>query len=211
MVAAFLGTPRQALYEAEAQLYVGSRSVDVDPESQDVSGSRAAGLSFLASAFTDLIDTREVAERALAVTGVPRTVQEIEDAVTASTGPATLLVTVTVVDRDPAVAAEIANGVADEFVNLLQEQEAIQSGDQSGDEAAPVSVFERAILPTTPLGTSLVRNMFLAMVFGTFLAVGVVVLLEYLDLTIKSADDAQTRLQLPVLGALPLDPTGTRG
>jgi capsular polysaccharide biosynthesis protein len=211
LVAAFLGTPRQNQYEAEAQLYVGSRSVDLDPDSQDVSGNRAAGLSFLASSFADMLDTRSVAERALAVTGVSRTIEEVENAVTASTQPATLLVTITVVDRDPSVAAELANGVADEFVGLLQEQEDLQSGGPEADRVAPVSVFERAVLPTKPLSNSLARNLFLAAVFGTFLAVGVVVLLEYLDLTIKNADDAQNRLQLPVLGALPLDPVSARG
>lgn len=211
MLAAYFGTPRQDLYEAQSQLYVGSRSVDLDPASQDVSGNRAAGLSFLASSFADMLDTRTVAERALERTGVDRTVGEVEQAVSAVAAPATLLVSVLVVDEEPAVAAELANGVADEFVELLQEQEDLQADEDTDSDAAPVSVFERAVVPTTPLANDLTRNLFLAAVFGTFLAIGVVVLLEYLDLTIKSADDVQNRLQLPVLGVLPLDASSARG
>jgi len=199
------------MYEAQSQLYVGSRSVDLDPESQDVSGNRAAGLSFLASSFADMLDTRTVAEGALARTDVPMTVDEVEDAVSATAAPASQLVTITVVDENPAVAAALANGVADEFVSLLQEQEDLQAGPDNDAQVAPVSVFERAVLPTEPLSSPLTRNVLLATIFGTFVAIGVVVLLEYLDLTIKNADDAQNRLQLPVLGALPLDLSGGRG
>jgi capsular polysaccharide biosynthesis protein len=48
-------------------------------------------------------------------------------------------------------------------------------------------------------------------VFGLLMGIGFVVLLEYLDLTIRSADDAQQRLQLPALGAIPLDSRLVRG
>lgn len=158
-----------------------------------------------------MLDTRTVAERALERTGVHRTVEEVESAVRAVAAPATLLVSVLVVDEEPTVAAELANGVADEFVELLQEQEDLQADEDADSDVAPVSVFERAVVPGTPLASNLARNLFLASVFGTFLAIGAVVLLEYLDLTIKSADDVQSRLQLPVLGVLPLDPSLARG
>lgn len=205
---AYLATPRDPVYAAEAQLYVGSRSLDFSAGSQDVSGNRAAGLSFLASSFADMIDTRIVAERALAATNLPITVEEAENATTAIAMPATLLITVRTVHSDPAIANELANGVADVFVDLVEEEE--RQTAEAVDAPAPVSVFERSVLPTAPLPSSLNRNLFLAAIFGSLVAVGVVVLLEYLDLTIKNVDDAQQRLQLPVLGAIPFDPSASR-
>jgi capsular polysaccharide biosynthesis protein len=115
-----------------------------------------------------------------------------------------------VVDRDPATAAALANGVADSFVQLINDQEREQTTSTDTSSAAPVSVYEHAVLPTHPEPTGLFQNLILAALFGLLVAGGLMVLLEYLDITIKSADDAQQRLQLPVLGAIPNDPSIAR-
>lgn len=204
-------TPRSSTYIATSRLYVGSRTIDLDPTSQDVSGNRAAGLGFLANTFANMLQSRTVAEQAVALSGVPLTVEEADAAITAFAEPATALITVRVSDSDPAVAADLANGVADSFVDFLQAQESQLALPDDADAPAPVSVYEHAVLPTTPQPSNLFRNLVLATMFGILVAVGIVVLLEYLDLTIKSADDAQHRLQLPVLGAIPLDSRLVRG
>ncbi|MGI8663281.1 MAG: YveK family protein [Acidimicrobiales bacterium] len=154
-----------------------------------------------------MISTRTVAEKALARTNVALSVEDAQREIAATAEVGTQLITVQVVDHDPATAAALANAVADGFVDLINEQERQQStGTDASKTPAPVSVYEHAVLPTTPEPSSLFRNLLLAAMFGLIVAVGVVVLLEYLDLTIKSTDDAQQRLQLPVLGAIPIDP-----
>jgi capsular polysaccharide biosynthesis protein len=55
-----------------------------------------------------------------------------------------------------------------------------------------------------PESTGLTRNLFLGALFGLVIAVAIIGLLEYLDVTIKTAAEAERRLELPVLGALPL-------
>ena len=159
-----------------------------------------------------MLNTRTAAEQAIAESGVGLTVTQAEDAITAFAEPGSLLITMRVVHSDPSVARSLANGLADSFVTLLRDQEsqlALRSSD--ADVPAPVSVFEYAVLPTTPQPTSLVKNLLLAAVFGLLAGIGWAVLLEYLDLTIRSADDAQHRLHLPALGAIPLDSRLVRG
>lgn len=209
--AGYVITPQSTDYTAEAHLYVGSRSIDIDPTSQDISNDRFAGLSFLASSYANMLLTRTVAEEAVARSGVPRTVDEAEKAITALAQPGSLLVTVQVKDPEPEVAQRLANGVADGFVELLRDQENQLSVPADADAPLPISVFEYAVLPTTPEGSALVHNLLLSAVFGLLAGIGLVVLLEYLDLTIRSADDAQHRLQLPALGAIPLDSRLVRG
>jgi capsular polysaccharide biosynthesis protein len=211
MLAGWLITPRQSSYTAQAQLYVGSRSVNLTAGSGEVSGDRSAGLSFLANTYAHMIPTLTVSERALASTEVARTAEDVMSGITAVAEPATQLITVRVVDSDPVVAAALANGVVDSFVEQINDQEQQQNvGTEATDDPAPVSVFEYAILPTTPEPNGLFRNLILSMIFGLLVAIGCVVLLEYLDLTLKSADDVQHRLQLPVLGAIPLAPSDVR-
>lgn len=209
--AGFFVTPRESRYTAEARLYVGSRSIDIDPTSLDVSNDRFAGLSFLANSYATMLNTRTAAEQAVAESGVALTVTQAQDAITAFAEPGSLLITMRVVYSDPAVARSLANGLADSFVTLLRDQESQLALPADADVPAPVSVFEYAVLPTTPQSTDLIKNLMLATVFGLLAGIGWVVLLEYLDLTIRSADDAQHRLQLPALGAIPLDSRLVRG
>ena len=210
LLAGWLITPREPVYTAKAQLYVGSRSINLTPGAGELSGDRSTGLSFLANSYAHMIPSLTVAERALELSGAPLTPDEAIDRITATAEPATQLLTIEVVDHDPAVAAALANGIADGFVDLINDQERLQNEGTDANDPAPVSVFEHAIVPTTPEPNGLFRNVLLSLIFGLLVAIGVVVLLEYLDLTLKTVDDVQHRLQLPVLGSIPLGPTKLR-
>ena len=209
VLAGYLITPRESRYDATASLYVGSRTIDLNPTTRNIGGDISYGLSFLANSFAHMIMTRTVAEKAVTASRVSRTVEDAQAEIFAQAETATQLITVRVVDSDPATAAALANGVADSFVALINDQER-QQATATADNPAPVSIYEHAVLPTKPEPTGLFQNVILAALFGLLLSIGLVVLLEYLDITIKSADDAQHRLQLPVLGAIPYDPSSVR-
>ncbi len=65
-------------------------------------------------------------------------------------------------------------------------------------------MFEHATLPTTPRPTDLTNNMLIGALFGFLAAAGLITLLEYLDITLKSVEDAERSLGLPVLGGIPV-------
>ncbi len=68
----------------------------------------------------------------------------------------------------------------------------------------PASIFERANLPTVPRPVGLANHLLVAAMFGFVLSAGLVLLIEYLDVTVKDADDVERRLELPVLGVIPM-------
>lgn len=53
-------------------------------------------------------------------------------------------------------------------------------------------------------------NIFFALIFGSFLGVGAAVLVEYFDTSFRNIADVEDRLQLPVLGILPVSSTPAR-
>jgi capsular exopolysaccharide synthesis family protein len=57
-----------------------------------------------------------------------------------------------------------------------------------------------ADIPTTPVRPRILMNTILAGVVGAMLAIGVVFLIEYLDDTIKSTEEASQALGLPIIG-----------
>jgi capsular polysaccharide biosynthesis protein len=72
-------------------------------------------------------------------------------------------------------------------------------------------VFQQASLPGAPLASSKKRDLLLGAVFGLVVSVGLVLLIDYLDVSFKNADDLEHASDLPVLGAIPLGRSGTVG
>jgi len=67
-----------------------------------------------------------------------------------------------------------------------------------------LNTAEPARLPSRP---SWVLNTLLAFMFGSGLAVGLAVLLEYFDTSFRTVTDVETKLRLPVLGVMPFTST----
>lgn len=67
---------------------------------------------------------------------------------------------------------------------------------------ANVSVLAPATVPRRPAAPRLVLNVALAVVVGTMLAVGIVILTELLDRRVRSREDLINEWNVPVLGAL---------
>lgn len=73
----------------------------------------------------------------------------------------------------------------------------------SGVGASQVSIVDRAQLPKRPYDPDVNSEVLRAFVLGLALAVGLALLLEYIDDTIKTADDIKAKLGLPVLSVVP--------
>lgn len=71
-----------------------------------------------------------------------------------------------------------------------------------GSHTNYLTVIQPAVLPTAPVGTSLRYNVALAGGIGFLLALGGIVLVEFLDDTIKSDRDLGRVLDLPILGGV---------
>jgi len=64
-------------------------------------------------------------------------------------------------------------------------------------------IIEPATPPTSPVKPKKARNAMMGAFFGIFFGVGLTILFEYLDDSIRSAEDVKTLLNLPVLGMIP--------
>jgi len=73
-----------------------------------------------------------------------------------------------------------------------------------GTELGNIQVVDYAKLPLDPYSPKIPRNLLLAALAGALLGLGTVLVLGYLDNTVKRADELSGRFQLPVLGVLPM-------
>jgi len=88
----------------------------------------------------------------------------------------------------------------DSYSSLLRSYEEIRVAE--GKSLDTLVVWEPAVVPKGPVSPRTLLNTALAGTVGAMLAVGVVFLIEYLDDTIKTPDDAQRELALPTLGTI---------
>lgn len=198
LAAGYFATPRDKTFTATTTLYVGSRSIDIDPRSGDVSGQRVAGFDRLITTFTAMIRSRPVADDAVREAGINRPAGAVSAATEAEQVPNTNLIRVSVTQDDPAAARALSNGVAEAFVAQIREFEPRDTA--TSEEIA--SVYQRAGLPG-PNASSLPRNLALAGLFGVLVAGALVALLEYMDISLRSSEDVERHLELPVLGVVP--------
>lgn len=103
------------------------------------------------------------------------------------------VITLSVEGADPQEAADIANAMAANVSEVAREVMNVQS----------VNVVDEAAAPEQPSGPS--RTMYVAVAFlaGLFVAVAIVVLLDMLNTKVRSAEDAEELLGIPVIGRIP--------
>ncbi|WP_395330807.1 polysaccharide biosynthesis tyrosine autokinase [Novosphingobium sp. BL-8H] len=78
----------------------------------------------------------------------------------------------------------------------------------AGASSNNLTLVDRAEVPTKPYSPRLVLNIIIALVIGLIVAAGVVFLRELFDDTIRSPDDVERKLGMPLLGLIPLEKDG---
>jgi capsular polysaccharide biosynthesis protein len=194
LVAGWLITPRTDSYTASTTLYVGSAAIDRG----QVSGDRVVGFDRVIKTFTAMLPSEKVARDGIEEAGVDRSAASVSGSTQAVQVENTNLIRLSVSDSNPADARALARGIADAFVQQINEVE--PSSDQANQV---ISVYEPAQTPSAPDPSNLPRNLALAGLLALVVAGGLVSLLEHLDLSFRSIDDVERRLELPVLGVIP--------
>lgn len=198
---AYAAAPKTKLYEASSTIVVGPRQLSTDPERTDFSGDLTNSLANLTATYAVLIDSEVVAQVAVRRTGTARSPGGVVAATTAEAVPGTQVLRVAVVDPEPAVAQALATAMAGAFVDRVVSL--APDTTIGAPPAVPVYLYQPAGLPVAPRPLGTRTRLATAGIFGLLAAVGAVLLLEHLDLSVRSVDDAERRLGLPVLGAVP--------
>ncbi len=86
---------------------------------------------------------------------------------------------------------------------LRQQSETEVAGRLQVTRESNVRVVDRALVPGTPYQPSLRQNLTMGLGLGLMLGIGAVFLIEYMDRTLKSAEEIERRLRLANLAVIP--------
>lgn len=154
------------------------------------------------ASYADLITGEDLAQRVIDKRKLSESAAALSAQITSEVAPETVILEVTVTDPVPARAQLLASAVAAEFTVFVTELET-----SPGKSTSPIkaTVVDAADLPTRPVSPQPVRNLGLAAIVGLLLGLGVAVLRETLDTSVKSAQDIVNTVGTAILGTIQYD------
>ena len=189
----FLVTPQ---YSSTTKVYVVNQKKDDKAiTTQDVQLG-----SLLVKDYKEIILSNKVMEDAADKSGTGLTAKELAKKVSVDAPKDTRIISITVRDKDPQVASELANTVKEVSADQIKEVTKIDD----------VTTLEEAKAATSPSSPNIPKNGILATVLGFIIAVAGVVLFELLDDRIKRAEDIEDGMGLVLLGVVPDTKIGKR-
>jgi capsular polysaccharide biosynthesis protein len=210
-------SPTSLSYAADSTIYVGPRQFLITPGHYATTYDPTLIVARLMQTYSDMIASQPIATEALRRTRVLRTPAQVvaRTSVVAipvpgvanadpGTNPTTQLLDVTVTDPSPTVARDVANALAAAFVDKVQAFNSNAAATEGTPPGLPAYVFQRAHLPTAPVRSPLVGNVMTAIVLALLASCGALLILNYVDLSVRSPEDAERSLGLPVLGVIPV-------
>jgi capsular polysaccharide biosynthesis protein len=144
----------------------------------------------MARAVDTLPVAREVAER----TDPRMSSGEVLAGLSAQPSPETQFIEISFSSSDPEVARKVANAVGEVFSEQIAD---------TGNGSITANVWEAAETPTTPVSPRPTYNAFAALVLGVFVGLGLAFLLEYLDDSWRSSEEAERISGVPNLAMVP--------
>lgn len=187
IVSYFLLTP---IYQSSTQILV-NQSKD---EQQVYNAGEVQTNLQLINTYTVIIKSPAILDKVIEKEKLDMTSGALNGLVTVASEQNSQVVNITVQNEDPKKAADIANSIATTFQEEIPN---IMNVDN-------VSILTQAHVGenSSPIKPQPVLNMAIALVVGLLAGVGIAFLLEYLDNTIKTEQDIENQLGLPVLGAI---------
>ena len=186
-------------YTARLTLYVSAQTADT-PNAAYQGGLLSQQR---VSSYVELIGRPRVSQEVVRALGLPDPPETVAERITASSAPDSVLIDVAVVDRSPVTAAAIANAVGTAFTRLVAE---IEQPSVPG-AAAPVvaRVVQPATAPAASSSLSLPTALVLGAAMGVAAGVGLALLRNALDTSVKSPEALREATGAPNLGTVAFD------
>ena len=193
MYSLFIATPK---YNSTTRVYVVNQKKD----NQAITTQDVQLGTLLVKDYKEIILSNKVMEDSAEKSGLGITAKQLAGKVSVDAPKDTRIISITVRDKDPQVASQLANTVKEVSADQIKDVTKIDD----------VTTLEEAKAATSPSSPNIPKNAILATALGFILAVAGVVLFELLDDRIKRAEDIEDGMGLVLLGVVPDTKTGKR-
>ncbi|MBI5972990.1 Wzz/FepE/Etk N-terminal domain-containing protein [Staphylococcus caledonicus] len=174
-------------YQANTQVLVNQREKNPEMMAQEVQGNIQ-----LVNTYSEIIKSPRILDE-VSKKDDKFSVDEIEDMMTVSNKDQSQILDIDVKSKNKKDAERVANEVADVFKDRMPKIMKVDN----------VSILSRANGTATQVSPNIVLNSVIAIVLGLFLAIIILILKALFDNRVKTEDDVERELNIPVLGSIP--------
>ena len=178
------------VYESKSTLIVNTEK---NEETQMITGDQFSVSQKLAVTYGEIIKSRAVLESVISNLKLDSEYEDLVEKITVSPVKDTQIISISVQDTNPKKARDIANEIPKVFEKEVKRI----------TKANDIQVIDKAILPEGAIKPNKMMNVAIAAVLGMMIGLFVVFVLEYLDNKIKTPQDVEKHLDLPILGVIP--------
>lgn len=148
----------------------------------------------LVNTYSEIIKSRRVLNKVIDDLALSDTVSSLSQKVNVSSIDNTEIIKISVSDPNSKDAMRIANAVADVFKEEVLEIYKLEN----------VSIIDEAEQATEPYNIQLAKSGVLFFGVGMALSMMVIFVIYYFDTSVKSSEEIEERLGVPVIGTIPL-------
>ena len=186
----FFVTP---MYKSAAMFYVNNSSFSVGDASLSLTTGDISASRNLVKSYIVILNTRSTLNDVIDYAGVNRSYSQVKSMIAAASVDETEIFQVVVTSPDPYEAERIANAITyilpKRIANII--------------DGTSAKVVDTAVVPSGPSSPSYTSNVIIGFLLGLALSVGVVVIKEIFDITIRSEEDVARSCSYPILTAVP--------
>ena len=147
----------------------------------------------LVATYSEIVKSRRIAEAVIKNLSLNYSIDELLNEVKVSNSDNTEIIKISVIDKDRGLAADIANEIVKVFSEEIKSIYKLQN----------VSVVDIAEEADEPYNINYIKEFVIYVLSGIVLACAIIFVIYYFDTTIKSAEEIENGLGLPVFGVVP--------
>ncbi|CYV09407.1 TPA: capsular biosynthesis protein CpsC [Streptococcus suis 2524] len=174
-------------YDSTTRIYVVSQNVEVGA---GLTNQELQAGTYLVKDYKEIILSQDVLSQVATELNLN---ENLKKKVSVSIPVDTRIVSISVRDADPNEAARIANSLRTFAAQKIVEV----------TKVSDVTTLEEAVPAGTPTTPDIKRNLLLGLLIGSFLATGLVLVVEVLDDRVKRPQDIEEVMGLILLGVVP--------
>lgn len=163
-----------------------------DSSSASITQGELALSKSLVDTYAEIVKSRRVLDQVIEELGLDTTFSALSNQITVTAVNNTEIIKITVDDKDAKKARNVANVTAKYFTKEVVELYNLNN----------VNILDEAIEATSPYNINVAKQVIIYFVIGLVLACGVLFIIFYFDRTIKSVEQIEQKVKLPILGSV---------
>lgn len=147
----------------------------------------------LVATYSEIIKSRRVLNQVVNKLNLGYSSGELSKNITVSSVSDTEIIKISVSDENNKKASQIANTIADVFKEEVMEIYSLEN----------VSIIDKAEVQDNPYNVQILKDVAIFLMVGLVVSVGIMFVVYYFDTSVKSTEEIESKLGIPVIGNVP--------